>query len=70
MVPTTFTGTKLTGINGDRTEDCIERNLWINVIALEDNADVYLEISSVRFSARWLALSTMLAALNVISINF
>ena len=36
---------------GNRSQSCSERHMWINVIALRDQAVLYLEVASSRFSA-------------------
>jgi hypothetical protein len=36
---------------GNRSESCSDRHLWINVIALRDEAVLYMEVASTRFAA-------------------
>lgn len=38
-------------VKGNRSESCSDRHLWINVIALRDEAVLYMEVASTRLAA-------------------
>ena len=38
-------------VEGNRSESCSDRHLWINVVALRDEAVLYMEVASTRFAA-------------------
>lgn len=38
-------------VEGNRSESCSDRHLWINVIALRDEAVLYMEVASTRLAA-------------------
>jgi hypothetical protein len=54
---------------GNRSESCDERHIWINIIALRDEAVLYLEVASTRFSAiKLIATKVMIMGL-IITLN-
>ena len=36
---------------GNRSESCSDRHIWINIISLRDEAVLYMEVASTRFAA-------------------
>jgi hypothetical protein len=54
-------------VEGNRSSSCSQRHLWINIIALRDEAVVYLEVASTRFAAyKLIAATQVVLTLNLI----
>jgi hypothetical protein len=55
---------------GNRSESCSERHLWISIIALRDEAVLYMEVASTRFAAtRLIGGHIILLALMIYGFN-